>query len=293
MSFENILGNDKVKDTLDKALKENRISHSYLFVGIDGIGKKLFAKEFARKLLCENQEEDRSCSSCIKLSSDNHPDFKEIQPDEKGSIKIDMIRKMQEEISQKPIISKRKVYIIEDSETMTEEAQNCLLKTLEEPPEYIVIILLTSNESKLLTTVKSRCLKLPFNEISKDDISTYLKENHEDIIDENLIDMSEGSIGKALKLQEDKAIYQEISKLLNEIDSKDLSYLFNNSEVLYKQKEKINDILNYINIYLFKSKDENKLGLIKYVEETKKRLSSNSNYDMSIDYLLMKLNEQK
>lgn len=289
MSFENILGNDKIKDTLSNTIKENRISHSYLFVGVDGIGKKLFAKEFAKKLLCENQEDDESCSSCIKLNSNNHPDFKEIKPDEKGSIKIDVIRQMQEEISEKPIISKRKVYIIEDSETMTQEAQNCLLKTLEEPPEYIVIILITSNESKLLTTVKSRCLKLPFNEISKEDINKYLKENYEDIIDENLIEMSEGSIGKALKLQEDKEIYQEISKLLNEIDLKDLSYLFNNSEVLYKQREKINDILDYINIYLFKSKDKDKLSLIKYVEETKKRLNSNSNYDMSIDYLLMKL----
>lgn len=289
MSFENILGNDKIKDTLSNTIKENRISHSYLFVGVDGIGKKLFAKEFAKKLLCENQEDDESCSSCIKLNSNNHPDFKEIKPDEKGSIKIDVIRQMQEEISEKPIISKRKVYIIEDSETMTQEAQNCLLKTLEEPPEYIVIILITSNESKLLTTVKSRCLKLPFNGISKEDINKYLKENYEDIIDENLIEMSEGSIGKALKLQEDKEIYQEISKLLNEIDLKDLSYLFNNSEVLYKQREKINDILDYINIYLFKSKDKDKLSLIKYVEETKKRLNSNSNYDMSIDYLLMKL----
>lgn len=293
MSFENILGNDKVKDTLNKSLKENRISHCYLFVGIDGIGKKLFAKEFARKLLCESQEEDESCLSCIKLSSDNHPDFKEIKPDEKGSIKIDVIREIQEEISQKPIISKRKVYIIIDSETMTEEAQNCLLKTLEEPPEYIVIILLSSNESKLLTTVKSRCLKLPFNEISKEDINKYLKENYEDVIDEKLIEISGGSIGKALKLQEDKAIYQEVSKLLNQVDLKDLSYLFNNSDILYKQKEKINDILDYIEIYLFNTKDKNKLNLIKYVEETKKRLNSYSNYDMSIDYLLMKLNEKK
>lgn len=289
MSFEDILGNNKVKDTLNKALKENHISHSYLFVGIDGIGKRLFAKEFARKLLCENQEEDKSCSSCIKLNSGNHPDFKQIEPDEKGSIKIDMIRKMQEEISQKPIISTKKIYIINDSETMTEEAQNCLLKTLEEPPEYIVIILLTSNESKLLTTVKSRCLKIPMQEISKNDINIYLKQNYKDFIDENLIEMSIGSIGRAIKLQEDKNIYQELSNLLNEIDTKNLIFLFNNSEILYKQKDKINDILDYIIIHLYNTKESDKLDLIKYVEETKKRLSSNSNYDMCIDYLLMNL----
>lgn len=293
MSFENIIGNEKVKDTLNKALKDNHISHSYLFVGIDGIGKKIFAKEFAKKLLCENIEEDKICSSCIKLESDNHPDFNQIDPDEKGSIKIDIIRKMQEEISQKPIVSKRKVYIINDSEKMTEEAQNCLLKTLEEPPEYIVIILITSNESKLLTTVKSRCLKVPFQDILKENINTYLRENIKSTIDVNLIDMSQGSIGRAVKLQEEKEMYQEVSKLLDEISTSNLSNLFAKSEILYKQKDKINDILDYINIYLFNSKEENKLNAIKFVEETKKRLNSNSNYDMCIDYLLMKLYEQR
>ena len=149
LSFEKIIGNDKVKTFLNKQIEEKHILHSYLFVGVDGIGKTLFAREFARKLLCANQEKAEDCISCIKWNSENHPDFYQIEPENK-TIKIEKIRKMQEKISEKPITSSRKVYLIVDSDTMTKEAQNCLLKTLEEPPEFVTIILITSNESKLL-----------------------------------------------------------------------------------------------------------------------------------------------
>ena len=146
MSFEKIIGNDKVKAFLNKQIEENHILHSYLFVGIDGIGKTLFAKEYAKKILCIDKKETEDCISCIKWNSNNHPDFYQIEP-ENRTIKIEQIRAMQERISEKPITSSRKVYLIIDSDTMTKEAQNCLLKTLEEPPEYASIILIASNEA--------------------------------------------------------------------------------------------------------------------------------------------------
>ena len=122
MSFEKIIGNEKVKTFLNKQIEENRILHSYLFVGIDGIGKTLFAKEYARKILCIDKEENESCISCIKWKSANHPDFYKIEPENK-TIKIEQIRQMQERISEKPITSKKKVYLIIDSDTMTKEAR--------------------------------------------------------------------------------------------------------------------------------------------------------------------------
>ena len=291
MSFEDIIGNNKVKNFLEKALKENHISHSYLFVGIEGIGKTLFAQEFAKKLLCIDKEENETCLSCIKFKSGNHPDFKQIQP-EGGSIKIDQIRGLQEDILAKPIASQRKVYLIIDSELMTKEAQNCLLKTLEEPPEYASIILTTSNESKLLTTVKSRCVHIYFENIENQDIIKFVKENTSLDIDEKLISMSEGSIGKAILLQEKKDLYKDVLTLLNNMENKDLIDILNNAEVLYKQKDDIQEILNYINVYLYNSKELRKINCIKYVEETKKRLLANSNYDMCIDFLLMKMKEE-
>lgn len=196
MSFENIIGNKKIKSEFIETIKNNTISHSYLFVGQEGIGKKLFAKEFAKMALCLSNansskktvpERDAkvinnvninvigndNCSSCIKFDSDNNPDFVLVEPDG-NSIKIAQIREMQENVYTKPIVSNKKVFVINDSDKMTEEAQNSLLKTLEEPPEYIIIILITANENKLLNTIKSRCLKISFNNLESNDLISYI-----------------------------------------------------------------------------------------------------------------------
>ena len=290
MSFDNIVGNNKIKDFLNQSIDEKHVSHSYLFVGIDGIGKTLFAREFAKKILCLNGKGD-SCESCIKWNSNNHPDFLQIEP-ESNTIKIEQIRSMQEEISVKPIASNKKVFLIVNSDCMTKEAQNCLLKTLEEPPEYATIILTTSNESKLLNTIKSRCMKIPFQKIEENELEEYAKNVLNLNLSKEFIKICEGSIGKLLEIEEDKEIYTEVNSLLDNIERYNFTTLINKAEVLYKEREKIQEILEYINVYLYNQKDLKKLNCIKYVEEVKKRLLANSNYDMCIDYLLMKLWEE-
>ena len=290
MSFKEIIGNNNVKEFIEEQVKNDHVLHSYLFVGIDGIGKKLFAREFARKILCINKENQENCSSCIKFRDNNHPDFKQIEP-ENGVIKIETIRNLQQEIAQKPIASSKKVYLIINSDAMTREAQNCLLKTLEEPPEYATIILTTANEAKLLNTIKSRCIKISFAPINKKEIKIKLKEILQEQPNEELIDKSQGSLGRAVKLQENKEIYRQVDNILVNMNSQSIVTLFNDSEVLYKEKEKIQEILEYIEIYLFETKDMKMIDKIQYVEETKKRILLNSNYDMCIDYLLMKLSE--
>ncbi len=290
MSFKEIIGNNNVKEFIEEQVKNDHVLHSYLFVGIDGIGKKLFAREFARKILCINKENQENCSSCIKFRDNNHPDFKQIEP-ENGVIKIETIRNLQQEIAQKPIASSKKVYLIINSDAMTREAQNCLLKTLEEPPEYATIILTTANEAKLLNTIKSRCIKISFAPIDKKEIKIKLKEILQEQPNEELIDKSQGSLGRAVKLQENKEIYRQVDNILVNMNSQSIVTLFNDSEVLYKEKEKIQEILEYIEIYLFETKDMKMIDKIQYVEETKKRILLNSNYDMCIDYLLMKLSE--
>lgn len=292
MSFERIIGNDKVKQFLNNAINENHILHSYLFSGIEGIGKKIFAIEFAKKILCiEQNDEQENCLSCLKFKSSNHPDFMILEP-ENNVIKIEQIRNMQEKISEKPIVSKRKVYIIVDSDCMTKEAQNCLLKTLEEPPEYATIILTTANESKLLNTIKSRCIKVKFNGLLENEINQYLKQNEIVINEENYIKISQGSIGKLLDIKEDEDVYNQVNIVLENIDKNTLIDILNKAEILYSQKDKIQEILDYINIYLYNTKDIRKINCIEYVEDTKRRLISNSNYDMCIDYLLLRMWEQ-
>lgn len=292
MSFNNIIGNEKVKELLNKSIEQNNILHSYLFLGIEGIGKSLFAKQFAKMILCQNDIKPcNKCKSCIEFENNNNPDFTIINNDEKV-IKIDQIREMNKKITEKPITSNKKVYIINNSDTMTKEAQNSLLKTLEEPPEYAVIILIASNENKLLNTIRSRTIKINFNKLKYEELLEYASKNNIETLKTNMLLFADGSIEKVLKIKENEETYLQIENLINNLDKKNLIYILNNSEVLYKEKEEIYDILEYINILLLNTKEIEKIKCIKYVEEAKGRLSSSSNYDMTIDNLLIKIWEE-
>lgn len=293
--FEKIIGNNKNKNILEKSINLNKTSHSYIFWGTEGIGKKLIATEFAKKILClEKKENNCRCKSCIEFDSNNNPDFQLIEPEE-GKIKIEQIREMQRTVAEKPIISTKKVYIINDTDTMTKEAQNCLLKTLEEPPEYVTIILVCSNEDNLLSTIKSRCTRMHFEPLEIEQIEKYLKENYpEENINHNIVELSQGSIGKAIKLNENKQLYENIESILKNIKSKDLIDIVQMSEEIYKSKEEINTILEFMNVLALKlsEQDIRYIKCIDIIEETKKRLKANSNYDMCIDNLLFNICEQ-
>ncbi len=288
--FEYIIGNEKAKEILKKSLMQNRLSHSYMFLGIEGIGKQIFAKELAKAILCANVSKTGSycdiCKSCVEFNSNNNPDFIYIEPEE-TKIKIDQIRNMQVKVAEKPIISQNKVYIINDADTMTKEAQNCLLKTLEEPPEYVTIILIGSNEENFLTTIRSRCTKLYFNQISDQDIKEYLCDTKLNL-SEDLLELADGSIKKAIEITENIESYHLVEKIMNDIDKYDIINILNLATEIYKSKETIHKILENINIIALKKSRKNPkfAGCIKIVEETKKRLNANSNYDMCIDNLL-------
>lgn len=294
--FENIIGNEKNKKILEKLVKNEKIVHSYMFIGEEGIGKKLMAKEFAKILLCtdETKKYCNGCKSCIGFNTNNNPDFNIIEPDG-NSIKIDQIRQMQEEIYQKPIISNKKIFIINNADSMTKEAQNCLLKTLEEPPIYVTIILICANENNILVTVKSRCNKMYFEKIQNEEIKHFLEKNYpETNFTENMIKNINGSIGKALKINEKIELYNDIEKLILNIENKDILEIIKQAETIYKSKENIIDILNYINVLLFNQTKYNSkmIECIKTVEDTKLRLNSNTNYDMTIDNMLIKIWEK-
>ena len=288
--FENIIGNEKTKEILKKAIASNRISHSYMFLGTEGIGKKLIAEELAKAILCLEKSTCcycGKCKSCIEFSSENNPDFIYIEPEE-NKIKIDQIRNMQLKVAEKPIISQKKVYIINDADTMTNEAQNCLLKTLEEPPEYVIIILIGKNEEYFLPTIRSRCSKVHFEKISNEELKKYLYTKNILDFSDDLLQIADGSIKKALEINESKESYYYIENIMNNIDKCDIIEILNMANELYKSKETIYSILENINIIaLNKSRNNTKFaGCIKIVEETKKRLKANSNYDMCIDNLL-------
>lgn len=293
--FNNILGNEGLKQELINAVKLNKTSHSYLFIGTEGIGKKLIAKEFAKMLLCldDNKYCDK-CKSCIEFNSENNPDFNIIEP-EGNSIKIEQIRELQRKVTEKPIIADKKVYIINDSDKMTIEAQNCLLKTLEEPPEFVTIILIGANENAFLSTIKSRCMILHFENIDKNIIKNYLRENFQvEINSEIMLEAFQGSIGKALEIKEKQEQYEKVEDIIYNLEKKDKIDILNMSEIIYKSKDEKFDILDYMNIVLINlaKKSSKYAKCIQIVEDTKKRLQSNANYDMCIDNMLFRLWEE-
>lgn len=208
MSFQDIVGHKTAINILKDELRTKRINHAYLFVGVEGVGKKLIAFQFARAYNCQEIIGD-SCDSCLicqKINHFNHPDVQllGIEEDEKV-IKIEQIRQLQKEIIYKPYESDKKIYIIEDADKMTLEAANCLLKTLEEPPEFAVIILLAKETNKLLPTIVSRCQLLNLRGISRilikeEIVKKGVSEKEADIY----AGIAEGSIGKAITLAEDE-----------------------------------------------------------------------------------------
>lgn len=311
--FENIVGNNKIKESLKNAVKSNNISHSYLFVGKAGVGKKKFAKDLAKKVMClgsnggaqnngvknnevqnnnvanDNLELDfDNCDSCIKFDANSNPDFSIIVPDGK-SIKIEQIRNLQARIVEKPISSSKKVYIIDDADTMTEESQNCLLKTLEEPPEYAMIILIASNENRMLQTIKSRCVIIRFEDLTNEEISQILHTNDQDIIR-----LCEGSVAKADTISEKREMFAQLKNIADYLSKNSLIDVLNNSDLLYSSKDDIMTLLDFLNIIFFEKAKEN----IKYskaisiIEKTKKKILANNNYDMCIDYMLMHIWEE-
>ena len=178
---------------------------------------------------------------------------------------------------------------------MTAEAQNCLLKTLEEPPEFATIILIGSNENSFLTTIKSRCMIIHFQSLKNEEIKNFLeKEYNINNTSENIIETFQGSIGKAILLKFKKEEYEKIQNMIDNLDKKDLIDIIKLAEPLYKAKEEILEILDYINIILLKKAKNQYLytNCIRIVENTKKRIRQNSNYDMCIDNMVFNMWEE-
>lgn len=294
--FDTIIGNKEIKINLEKSIKNGNLSHSYLFLGREGIGKKKIAREFAKSILClgDKEKEGTECKSCLEFDTDNHPDFSIIQP-EGNSLKIDQIRKLQTRVSEKPIISAKKVYLIDDSDKMTTEAQNALLKTLEEPPEFVIIILIGSNESAFLTTIRSRCMILHFQPIPDEEIKNFLAKQYQmENISNTWLKTCQGSIGKAIELNGKIEIYQKVEEFVQHIAQANLLELWKKAEFLKEDKDQIGGLLDYMNVlFLSLAKEDYRYTKgIEIIENTKKRLKSNGNYDMSIDNLILQMKEQ-
>lgn len=208
-----IIGREQLTDYIKKVTAEDKISHAYLFEGEKGMGKLFLAKYFAKTILCTEKrasevlgrpvvEACRNCISCKQTEGNNHPDIIFVEHEKPNLITVEEIRKQVVSTAEiLPYSSEHKIYIIKDAEKMNEQAQNALLKTIEEPPAYVIIFLLSANKGKLLETIKSRCVELDVRPVDKEVVKNFLKEKYEvsDYVATYAAEFSAGNIGKAIR----------------------------------------------------------------------------------------------
>ena len=236
MTFSDILAQDHITDHFRKTIASNHLSHAYIFTGQDGVGKTLLAKEFSKAIFCSEKEDDSCnlCHNCVRIENNHHPDIHWIEIEEKAKfLKIDNIRDLQHSVKLSPLESSYKIFIIKDADRMNEEASNCLLKTLEEPPTSTIIILIANSLTPVKETIKSRCQIIRFHPIPAHIIEDQLLRRFDtDTSKVGWISrFSSGSLGNAFELLEDD-FYEKNSDIINRIGVSGVDNLLLAEEVI-------------------------------------------------------------
>lgn len=325
--FRDIVGQEQIKEHLQNALAGGKISHAYILNGEKSSGKEFIARVFAMALQCEQGGSDPcgECRSCKQALSGNQPDIIRVTHEKPGTISVDDIRlQLNHDVAIKPYSSKRKVYIVNEAEKMTPQAQNALLKTLEEPPEYAVILLLTTNVNSLLPTILSRCIVLNMKPVSDTLLKRYLMEQLQipDYKAEVCVAFARGNVGKAKALavsEEFENIKGEVLSVLKNIQDMELQEIVAAIKRINEYKLEVNDYLDmmaiwYRDVLLFKAtKDADSLifreelstirkvagrcsyegieNVIQSLEKAKTRLNANVNFDLAMQLLLLDMKE--
>ncbi|MBZ9606244.1 DNA polymerase III subunit delta' [Clostridium estertheticum] len=313
MNFESIIGHNSIKNQISKSIESDRLSHAHLLVGEDGIGKSIVAKNIGLKVLGKNQ--DRQYVDLVEWRIEKN----------KSTIGVNSIRALIEEINKKPYEGDRKVIIIYNAHKMTVQAQNAFLKTIEEPPKNVIILLLCENLEVILDTIKSRCQIHKLKNLNVDEMEEFLKINYYDLSLEEIrvvIAFSDGIPGKAEKFIQDnnfkdiRNITLEILLNLNKVGTEELikyeKKLSNQKEnfeeiltaflsyirdtIIYKEIEEEDLILNIdkllsikelANIFSFIKLN----GIISIINDTRENLVRNVNPGLTFEVMLFKMQE--
>lgn len=328
VGFNNIIGHEEIIRHLKNAIETEKVSHSYIFTGDPGSGKKLLAGTYATALQCEmgGVEPCGKCDSCKKANGKNHPDIIMVSHEKPNTISIDEIREqVVNDVAIKPYCSHYKIYIIADAQLMTPQAQNALLKTIEEPPEYAVIMLLTSNADGLLPTIRSRCVRLDLKVVDDGLVKKYLMERLQvpDYQAEIDVSYAHGSIGKAKEAatsQEFAEMTQNALKILKYADTMEVYEMTEAIKGISSEKQNMGDYLdifqfwfrdvlmfkatreidnlvfkqeiNYIREQASKRSYENLEKILDALEKTKVRLRANVNTELALELLFLTIREK-
>lgn len=272
--MDNIIGHKEVKDILKKMIEEEKVGHAYLFVGKEGIGKKLTAIAFAKQIMS------------LGNSKFSESELKMISP-ENDVIKVDEIRNLISEVYLKPTESSHKVFIIDDADKMNLNAQNALLKVLEEPPSYATIILIVANKEKMIKTILSRITEITFDSLSNEELEKIVGTNTN-------LEYARGSASKALELLSGDT-YCIACALKEEIEKKDF-LLLNKKVSEIKQSGydwiKILEMLKMMYYQEIENNTYEKIQKMNQIDWTIKKLGKNANLDLALDELIIELSER-
>lgn len=326
--FADIVGQEQLQEHLHNAIRMNKVSHAYIINGERNSGKELIAKIFAMALQCENRQDIepcQECHSCKQALSGNHPDIIYITHEKPNTISVDDIRsQINGDVAIKPYKGPKKIYILSEGEKMTVQAQNALLKTLEEPPEYAVILILTTNVNSLLPTILSRCVVLNMKPAKDAQIKEFLMNTMEipDYKADICVAFARGNVGKARLLagsEEFDKVKEEAITLLKYINEMEIHEVVAAIKKINEYKFDVNDYLDILSIWyrdvlLFKAThDANHLifreeiqyirkvadrstyegieKIIEALEKSKQRLNANVNFDLTMELLLLTIKE--
>lgn len=327
-TFKDIIGQEQIKDHLTHAIEQGKISHAYVINGERFSGKEFIANVFAMALQCEHPdgvEPCQQCHSCKQALSGNQPDIIRVTHEKPNTIGVDDIRtQLNTDIAIKPYSSPRKIYIIQEGEKMTAQAQNALLKTLEEPPAYAVILILTTNVDALLPTILSRCVVLNMKPVRDDQVKKYLMEELQipDYKANVCVAFARGNLGKARQLassEEFDHIKEEAVSMLKYVQDMEINEMLAAVKKIQEYKFDVEDYLDilaiwYRDVLLFKAtNDANHLifkeeiqyikkcadrcayegieDILKALDKAKSRLKANVNFELTMELLLMAIKE--
>lgn len=329
--FHDVIGQERVKEILSSLENSGNVGHAYIFNGPIGIGRKFIAGKFAAMLMCLRDHGEgevcTECESCVLLKNGTNPDYITIGlPKDKKSVPVESIRLMREDMLTAPLIGKKKVYVIEHGDKMTTEAQNALLKILEEPPHYVVILILSSNPLLLLDTVRSRAVRIDFSRNTEDEIKlAYRKMRHSnyDAEEESLVcTYADGIIGRVYDFGDGEDIKNLRKNVLEAMcglyrgsfdERKRLVGILNekgeNSDLaLFTLISLYRDIVHLVRFgknATLQNKEYketlydigrdigyyNAIRCIKIIDETWKNISKNAAYKLAIEDMIIKLQE--
>ncbi len=323
--FKDIIGQKSVISHMKKALQLHTVSHAYILNGEKGMGKKLIADVFSTTLQCEagGDEPCMECRSCKQAVGRNHPDIKWITHEKPASISVDEIREqLVNDMGIKPYSGRYKIYIIDEGEKMTPSAQNTLLKTIEEPPAYGIVIILTANREMLLQTILSRCVSLDLRAVDSSAVKTYLIEkiNVPDYRAAMAAKFAGGNLGKAIDIassEEFNQLKDDVVRTLKNVDRMSAADINQTVKEAATYKEQMDVYLHlittwYRDVLLCKASDNDRAlvfteesaairkqaravsydgleAIFKEIDELKTRLKSNVNFDVSLELLFINI----